>query len=381
MFRLLRDGKLLAASAVMMGTMIGVGIYGVPFVFAKAGFLLGAAWLIGLAAIMGTFYLLFAELTLSTQGNHQLAGYAHIWLGAWGRRAMTLVNVVGIYGALLAYIIVFGQFGHTLLAPLISVDAAMLGIGFAIVWSLLWLARLRTIANIELWLMALYGAVIVVIGSLSASQIHLVHLTGWVSEAWWLPYGVLIFALGGATAIPIQRRLLNRKEILLRPAIIGAVAGVTVIYLIFAFIVVGVSGEATSPEALAGLAGAVGSSVILIGAFLGLLTIATSYLGLGAALWEMFHLDYHLRPGTAWFLVAFPPLLFFGAGFRNFIDVIGLVGAVAGGAQGVLLLGAFLRMRRVRLRQPEFRSRFPRILIWGMMLVFAAGVVHALFIR
>ena len=83
MLTLFRDRKFLHAVAVLIGTMVGVGIYGIPFAFAKAGFWVGMVWLVGLAGIVCLFNLMFAELTLSTQGTHQVAGYANIWLGAW----------------------------------------------------------------------------------------------------------------------------------------------------------------------------------------------------------------------------------------------------------------------------------------------------------
>src|SRR5512143_1126624 len=116
MFAYLKDRAFLHASAVLIGTMVGAGIYGIPFAFAKAGFWVGMVWLVGLAAIIGLFNLMFAELTLSTQGTHQVSGYAHIWLGAWGRRLMAVATMIGLYGSLLAYMIVAGEFLHNVLS-------------------------------------------------------------------------------------------------------------------------------------------------------------------------------------------------------------------------------------------------------------------------
>lgn len=381
MWALLRDAKFRHATVVLIGTMIGVGIYGVPFAFAKAGFWVGTVWLVIVVALMALVYLLLAELTLSTQGTHQLAGYARIWLGEWGRSAMMFTQLLTIYGALLAYLIVFGEFAHTIFSRFISVDPQLYSWLFAAVWSVVWLVRLRAMALVETGLIVLYGALIVLIVGIAGPHAHLANLTTFEPSFWFLPYGILLFALGGATAIPLQRQLVAGRERLMRPAIITALAVTGIAYLLFAVAVVGVSGDITSPEALAGLFGLVPGTVIVLGALFGMVTISTSYIALGTALYESFRWDYKLRLPTAWLLTIAPPLVFFWLGLRNFIDVIGIAGAVAGGLQGVLLLAAYLRARHIRLRQPEFRVRIPAWMVWLLMLVFAAGVGYELLLR
>lgn len=381
MFAYLKDRKFLHAVAVLIGTMVGVGIYGIPFAFAKAGFFVGMLWLVGLAVIICLFNLMFAELTLSTQGTHQVIGYANIWLGAWGRRLMTAVNMFGLYGALLAFIIVAGEFLHNVLSQFLTVDPQLYSLLFAVAWSLLWMVRPRTIASIELALIGFYASIIIIVAAVGLPHIQLSFLTGWTPEFWNLPYGIVFFALAGLSAIPIQRTLLAGRERLMRPAIIAAMVFVVVLYALFAVIIVGVSGEVTSPEALAGLYGILGTPVILLASLLGILTVSSSYVMLGTALYESFHIDYRLRPSVSWLLALLPPVLFFLSGLRNFIDVIGLVGAVAVGTQAVLLLAAYLRSRRMRLRVPELRLHIPTVIVWVLMAFFAAGVIHELLVR
>ncbi len=381
MFAYLKDRKFLHASAALIGTMVGVGIFGIPFAFAKAGFWVGTAWLIGLATVLCLFNLMYAELTLSTQGTHQVAGYANIWLGAWGRRLMMVANMLGLYGALLAYMIVAGGFLHNVLSQFLTVDPQLYSLVFALAWSLLWVIRLRTIAAIELVLIGVYAAIVIVVAAVGLPHMHIGFLSGWTPEFWYLPYGIVFFALTGLSAVPIQRQLLAGRERLLRPAIISSMVFVVALYALFALTIVGVTGEVTSPEALAGLYGVLGTPVIMLASLLGILTISSSYVMLGTALYEAFHIDYRLRPSMAWLLALVPPVLFFMSGLRNFIDVIGLVGAVAGGTQAVLLLAAYLRARRMRLRDAELRLRIPTIIVWLLMAFFAAGGIHELLVR
>lgn len=365
-----RDRTFWHATAVLVGTMVGVGIYGIPFAFAKSGFLVGVGWLAVLGTVMVLFNLLFAELTIATQGVHQVTGYAGIWLGSWGRRFATFANVLSIYGALLAYLIVAGEFLHNILSNFLAIDPAWYGVVFALGWSLVWFVRVRTIAALEIVLIGVYAAVIVAIAVLGFGHVTWSNFTGWIPDFWYLPYGILLFAFAGMSAVPIQRQLLAGRERWMRPAIITAIAFAAALYLLFAFTVVGISGDTTTPEALAGLFGVMGAPIIILGSIVGVLTISTSYVMLGTALYETFHIDYRMRAPSAWLLAVAPPVLFFMSGLRNFIDVIDLVGAVAVGLLGILLLIAFLRARHRN-----------RILVWVLMTMFAAGVVYHLFLR
>lgn len=376
MFPLLKDRKFLRATALLVGTMVGVGIFGIPFAFAKAGFWLGAAWLLGLTALTMLYNLMFAELTLRTQGVHHMAGYANIYLGPWARRLTFFALVLSGYGTLLAYMIIVGGFLHNVLSQYIAINPDLYGVIFAGVWSLVVFARLRTVASVDLFMMCAFGAVILLVFIFGIPNINPVNLQGVIWDFWFLPYGVIMFALAGANTIPLQRQLLAGRERILRPAIMTAVALVGILYLVFAFTVVGISGDITTPDALGGLFGFLGSGVILLGSVFGIMTISTSFLMMSEALYETFHIDYRVRPLWAWALVIGPPMLFFWSGLRNFIDVIGLVGAVAVGILSIIVLLAYLRGRSYRLREPEFTVPVPGFVVWMIVALFAAGIVY-----
>ncbi len=69
------------AIATLIGTIIGAGVLGLPYVISQAGFNLGLILIliIGLAVLyMNLFY---GEVVLRTKTAHQLAGYAEKYLG------------------------------------------------------------------------------------------------------------------------------------------------------------------------------------------------------------------------------------------------------------------------------------------------------------
>ena len=69
------------ATATLIGTIVGVGIFGVPYVVAKSGFLLGLLFLFGLGGVALLLHLFYGEIVLRTPGGSreriEPGGYEH----------------------------------------------------------------------------------------------------------------------------------------------------------------------------------------------------------------------------------------------------------------------------------------------------------------
>ena len=124
------DKKFWAATFTLSGAVIGAGILGLPYVFAKSGFFIGLMWIIFLGIILIFVKLALGEVTLRTKGRHQLAGYAEKYLGKWAKGFMVFAVLFGIYSALLAYLIGEGDsFSHLFLGILILQFILLLDFG------------------------------------------------------------------------------------------------------------------------------------------------------------------------------------------------------------------------------------------------------------
>ena len=91
--------KFYSAAFTLTGTIIGAGILGLPYVFAKAGFFIGLFWLIFLGLILLFVGLCMGEITLRTKKIYQLPGYSNKYLGKWGGRVMFVAIIFGKRGA------------------------------------------------------------------------------------------------------------------------------------------------------------------------------------------------------------------------------------------------------------------------------------------
>jgi len=196
-----------------------------------------------------------------------------------------------------------------------------------------------------------------------------------------LPYGVILFALAGWSAIPEiadffkgKREKRNLDNLIVLAGIIT-----TLLYLLFAFFVVGVSGEATSPDALQGLMPFLGNGVIVLGAGFGLVAIAASFLVLGNYLKNSLRYDFRIPYRVAAGIAIVTPLALFLFGFREFISVLGIVGIVLGVVESALIVALFLKAKKKGTRQPEYTLSVPRFLPFLVVAVLVGGAIAALF--
>ncbi|MDO8669397.1 MAG: aromatic amino acid transport family protein, partial [Candidatus Buchananbacteria bacterium] len=240
---------------------------------------------------------------------------------------------------------------------------------------------IKRISWVELFLVGLFVVVVFLILGIGINKIDLSNFNGVQPEFWFLPYGVLLFAFAGFSAIPIQRDILRGRENNLKKSILLAVLLAGALYLIFAFTVLGISGSVTTPDAISGLYEFLGGKIIFLGSLFGILAISTSFLMLGTAFMEIFQLDYKIPKFPAWLLVIVPPLVLFLGGMRTFIDIISLAGSVAIGLEGIVLTFVYIKSKSKGDRVPEYSLELPKFIYYLLIFMFGAGIVYALFIK
>ncbi|KKS12798.1 MAG: Aromatic amino acid permease [Candidatus Yanofskybacteria bacterium GW2011_GWA1_41_6] len=378
---LLKNRNFLYATTVLIGTMVGVGIFGIPFTFAKAGFWVGFLFLIFIGFITLLLNLMYGEVILRTHEEHQITGYTEKYLGIWFKRAIFFSVALGLYSALLAYTVIAGDFLNNIFSSVFYASPTSYSLVFFFVLSILILLGIRRISWVELLLVGLFAVVVLSILGVGINKINLSNFTGIQPEFWFLPYGVLLFAFAGFSAIPIQRDILRSQENNFKKSILLAVLLTSALYLLFAFTVLGISGEVTTPDAVSGLYEFLGSKIIFLGSLFGILAVSTSFLMLGSAFLDMFHLDYNVPRKLAWLLVVAPPLVLFLGGLRTFIDIISLAGSVAIGLEGVVLTFVYIKSKSKGDRVPEYSLELPKFIYYLLIFMFGAGIVYALFIK
>ena len=167
----------LYATATLVGTIIGVGIFGIPFVISKSGFLIGLSWLILLGAVSILINLSYGEIILRTKGIHRLTGYAEKYLGLWGKRLAAISLLFGFYGALLAYIIIGGEFLFAIFSPLLGGTVLIYSLALFIFWAWGIFRGIKMIAPAEFIMTVLLLLTVVIILGAGLPDLKLENLT------------------------------------------------------------------------------------------------------------------------------------------------------------------------------------------------------------
>ena len=372
----------LFALSVLIGTIVGAGVFGIPYVIAKSGIIPGFFYFFILGGAVLLIHLFFGEIVLRTKGKQRLIGYSQKYLGKWGKLLITIAVILGVAGALLAYLILAGDFLEILFSPYTNLTSFYFSLIFGVVLSYFIFRGIKLIAPTELFTNLLFFLVVVIIFSLCLPKVNFSNLPLFNLSDIFLPYGVILFSLIGWSAIPEITEILKtaeEKKSLKKIIILGNII-VIVFYILFTAGIIGITGGKTSTDALSGLIPFLGGKVIFLGALAGLITLADSFLILGLYLRNTFIYDLKISKNSACLTACGIPLILFLIGFRSFIGTIGFVGTVLGVIEGIIIILIFKKAKTMSDRQPEYSLKIPPILLYFLMAIFILGAISQFFV-
>lgn len=369
------------ALSVMIGCIIGVGIFGLPYLTSKAGILSFLFLLIAIGLIQYLISLMYANLVVITKTYHRLPGYAGIYLGKNAKIITFIAQLIGYYGALLAYIIVTGEFLSSLLEPFFVRSEASVFILATIIFFIeaaVVYYGINVLAKFELVMSAILIGVVIMIAikGLPSMKLDNFSVINW--KYFLLPYGAMLFALDATPAITIIGKILNKDKIAIKKVIKSAMIICVAISALFTFSIVGMTGANTTEDALTGLSGVMQGSIIYFALVFGVVSLTTSFLGVAEALKESFVWDFKLNKDAAWALSVFIPYFLYLCGFNNFIEIISLAGAVAGGVFIIMLLIIFIKIRKKDEKKIIlFNYKYlNNKILYFLILIFVCGMFY-----
>jgi tyrosine-specific transport protein len=369
--------KGLLALAILVGTIVGAGIFGIPYVVSKSGIIPGFFYFFILGGAVLLIHLLFGEVVLRTKENFRLIGFGQKYLGKWGKVFIVASVTVGVTGALLAYLIIGGKFLSILFSPFLNLSSFQFTIIFWLALSFFVCRGIKLIARAELFTnLSFFLAIIVILGfclpKLDFSNVAVFDFSGL-----FLPFGVILFSLVGWSAISEVGDFLKSSQEgkKIKKTIILSSVIVVILYILFAFSVVGVAGENVSPDALSGLKPFLGQKILFLGVLAGLITLADSFLVLALYLKNTLIFDLRASNKLATFLACVFPIFLFLIGFQNFIGTVGFVGTVVGVIEGIIIVLMFKKAKALGDREPEYSLKIPSVLLYFLIAVLLLGAV------
>ncbi len=357
--------------ATLSGSIIGVGFFALPYVAMKAGIWVMLAYFVAITAIVISLHIIFAEISLKTPDYKRFPGFARFYFGKKGEALALAVSIIGGFGVLLAYLIVGGEFLTNILQPAFGGNNLGYTFLYFISASIIIFLGIKVISRVELWvILALFLSILFVFIS-SFSEIRLLNIfsrSGILPSGTnlFLPYGALLFALWGVGLIPeVEEMVAGRKQNLKKIIIIATLIP-ALFYVLFVFLVLGISGANTSDTALVGLSNFLGNSAITVAMFAGVLATFVAFIAQGFLLEKTLILDLKIKKWHAFVIACFTPLVLFMLGFKSFIPLISLLGGAMVGVSGILIL---LMYKKIGGK---------KIIIYPLSFIFVLGIIYGL---
>lgn len=366
------------AIATLAGTIIGGGLFATPLVVSKAGVIPFLVYLPLLALVQFLLHMIYAEIVLSSKQRHRMPGYVGVYCGSKAKNWTLLFSIIGKHGALLAYILLGGSFLYGLLGPVLGGNLFIYTTALFALESLIVLFGLRLIAGVELALSALLVLLIFLIGIKSSTHFDWGNFILFNKDHVFLPYGPIFFAVGGQAAIPEVCRLLRAQKGKIKGAIAWGTFIPALLMIFFVIIVVGITGDNTTAEALVGLKRYFNNGVITFSLIFGLITVITSFLVISQALREVYWWDLKINNNLSWFLACGIPFLLYLVGISDLTKVIGLTGSIIGGVFGIILILLLFRVKSVRPQTPMVNNKLKMPVAVVLCCMFVLGLAYEL---
>ncbi|MFA5936154.1 MAG: aromatic amino acid transport family protein [Patescibacteria group bacterium] len=361
----------LSAFLVLVGTIIGAGVFGVPLVFSRMGLLVGSLAFWGVALLVLASHLLFAEVIARDGKQRRLPGYVGNVLGRWAEHAAVISHSFHLIGSNLAYLILGGEFLAVLTASVLpNVHVIGWQTVFWVGGAVTVLAGIHVMTRVESFMAWIEISSMALIAGLA---FFFIKYPVTVSLDWsqaTVGLGVFLFALSGLSVMPEVYELTGRRIGLTRRVTIASTALTALLTWLFGigmYLAAGGRELGTAAEIALILPPGIGWLI----PFFGFFAVATSYLTTAFDLRAMCVYDLKWRSSVASLLALGTPfaLLFFTT--RNFFTTIDVVGAIFSGTNALLItLVAFVLMRRSKKRVP----------FWWRTLVPLAAAALFLFV-
>lgn len=368
--------------ALFVGTIIGVGLFGLPYITLQTSLLTVLIFFIVITVAMILLHHFYAEIGIHSKEIHHTPGYAGKYLGRWAKHLALVSEGVGLFGAQLAYLIVGGGFlarlfnqAETPFEPIFI--AVFFVVGSWLIWK-----GLKSVIETEFIMLIMLVLLVILFFIFSFFKAQASPLAVGLGGNPWLPYGVVVFSLFGLSAVPELNLLFRGQEKKLNRILLWGIIIAAIIYIMFVWSVLSISGGTTSEESLSGLLPFIPVWLFKLALLFGILTTFTSFLAIGLALKRMFFEDYNLPLSTSWFIAMGVPLLLYLIGFNNFLKAISISGSIGLTISGVIIYLIYLKVKH-KTGQKVIEHKFftHTIFVILLMLLAVVGVLVSIYFQ
>lgn len=357
----------LAPTGLLVGTIIGAGIFALPYTFKISGLAVGFFYLIVATVVYCLIHLFYADIIMRTPGEHRFAGYAKIYLGRSAFWLAAVTSVLEMIFVMTIYLLLATSFLNLVFAFTDPTLKLLLFWGLASIGIFLSLRKLALVEFLISWSMA---ALVILLFIFGAG--HLGKITVWDFQPNMsniiMPLAPILFALGGRVGIPplvkyfkmpgLRPRWpsgpegIGHQSRLLKRAIIAGTVIPAIVYCLFVLGILGLSQE-VSQDSVSGLIGQVSPALLIILGIFGILALWSSYIGVGLDVSSTLLYDFKFPRLARLLSVVVGPLALYFFGPRNFINLVSLTGGIFLALEGIFIVLMWLVANRCLAKKSE----------------------------
>lgn len=377
------------AVAVLVGTIIGAGVFTLPRVAQQSGLMITVFWLGVVLVFVVYLHLAFGEIILRTAKDFRLPGYAGYYLGAPAKKLMLLTTFFTFSFSLLIYLLLAGQFLQTILLSFIPIGVLPLGFLVIFLWlclSFILLCKKDRASKVNLILSFCLLILFFVIALYCLPHFRLAKINFFQTAlpwGWLVPYGVMFYALNGMVAVPEAAKILKRKKLsgeFLKKTIKIGIFIPAFCYLLFMTAVAGTTGALTTPEAIMGLKTVLGGQAVVLGAILGFFAVVTSYLIFAVYIKNSLINDFQWSPFISYLLVIGGPLVLYFLRLANIVRLISFMGGMLGGFEGAMILLILHKAKERTDLIPAYEIPLNRFILTAFFFILLIGALCQTFL-
>ncbi len=357
------------AFSIISGTIIGAGLFALPYLTLKTDPWIMVLYFVVLGAVAVAVHYFFAEAALKTPNFIRLPGFVKHHLGKTGYKIALVSGTLSLMGGCLVYLILGGKFLFTSLSPVFGLNETFYLLAYFTAGATLIFFGIKAIDKVQLIGLVLFFLAMATIFIKGRGDINFSGLT-FESDPFYLllPYGVVLFSLWGINLIPEAEEILGNKSHLLKKIVPFAVLIPILFYAFFIFLILGLSGAQTSPDALSGLGNFLSSGAMFLVLMLAILTTFTSFIALGLTLKKTLWFDIGLNKHLSWAITCFVPISLYFIGLKDFVQIVGLVGGTMMVIDGILVSLIYRKISPPRVR----------LVIYPVIFALGLGFVYVI---
>lgn len=368
--------QFILATSLLVGTIIGAGIFSLPFVFSQAGVIGGVLFGFVVALIAICVLLMYADLVLDDHSEHRIIGLARHYFGKKGFISLLFINGGGTLFVLATYIVLSVSF-----LKLFFPDTPFLILALIFWLCSFWAIFLRIKNEAQLEFFATMGIGIVIVTILGFGLPHLeefsLSLSPFSPFLFILPIGAFLFSLGGRAVIPDVVLFLRGERTRIRWAVSSGVFFSLALYVVFVIGVASLS-DVITQDGVSGLVKLPWHVQVVMGA-LGIFALWSSFISNGSDLFRSFQHDVGLPRIVAGGIVSLVPIGLVFVGFDNFLMLVSIVGGLFLAIEWASIVLMWIAMRKKKPQDVSVLGTVDPSVLVVIFLVLCMAIVYTIY--